>query len=37
MVSPGHKVFYDSRDEAVDAGYVACKVCRPSVGFSAYN
>jgi hypothetical protein len=29
MMSPGNKVFYDSRDEAVDAGYVACKVCRP--------
>ena len=29
MMSPGHKVFYDSRDEAVDDGYVACKVCRP--------
>jgi hypothetical protein len=29
MMSPGHKVFYDSRDEAVNAGFVACKVCRP--------
>ena len=23
-MSPGHKVFYDSREEAVDAGYVPC-------------
>lgn len=29
MMSPSHKVFYDSRDEAINAGYVPCKVCRP--------
>ena len=29
MMSPGHKVLYDSRDEAVNAGFVACKICRP--------
>lgn len=29
MMSPGHKVFYDSRDEAVNAGFVVCKVYWP--------
>ena len=24
-----HKVYFDSRDEAINAGYVPCKVCRP--------
>ena len=24
-----NKVYFESRDEAVDAGYVPCKVCRP--------
>ncbi|GMA99514.1 Ada metal-binding domain-containing protein [Pelosinus sp. IPA-1] len=29
MMSPSHKVFYDNRDEAINAGFVPCKVCRP--------
>jgi hypothetical protein len=29
MMSQNHKVFYDNRDEAVNAEYVPCKVCRP--------
>ncbi|WP_352230882.1 Ada metal-binding domain-containing protein [Pelosinus sp. IPA-1] len=29
MMSQNHKVFYDSRDEAINAGFVPCKVCRP--------
>lgn len=24
-----HRVEFESRDEAVDAGFVACKVCKP--------
>lgn len=24
-----HKVYFESREEAIDAGYVPCKVCRP--------
>ncbi|WP_288185052.1 Ada metal-binding domain-containing protein [uncultured Sporomusa sp.] len=24
-----HKVYFDSRQEAVSAGYVPCKVCKP--------
>lgn len=24
-----HRVFFSSREEALDAGYVPCKVCRP--------
>lgn len=28
-MSPGHKVHFDSRQDAVNAGYVPCKVCRP--------
>jgi hypothetical protein len=24
-----HRVYFESRDEAIDAGYVPCKVCRP--------
>lgn len=29
QMNPTNKVFFDTRDEAVDAGYVPCKVCRP--------
>ncbi len=29
QMNDGNKVYFDSRDEAVNAGYVACKVCRP--------
>ncbi len=29
MMSNSHKVYFDSREEAAGAGYVACKVCRP--------
>lgn len=29
MMSPSHKVFYDSREEAIDDGYIPCKVCKP--------
>ena len=28
-MSENHKVFFDSREEAIDAGYRPCKVCRP--------
>jgi len=28
-ISPGNRVYFKSRDEAVKAGYVPCKVCRP--------
>ena len=28
-MSDNHKVYFESRDEAIDAGYVPCKVCRP--------
>jgi len=24
-----HRVYFDSREEAIDAGYVPCKVCQP--------
>jgi hypothetical protein len=24
-----HRAYFDSREEAIDAGYVPCKVCRP--------
>jgi methylphosphotriester-DNA--protein-cysteine methyltransferase len=24
-----HRVYFESREEAIDAGYVPCKVCRP--------
>ncbi|WP_434132806.1 hypothetical protein KIAC18_000327 [Sporomusa sphaeroides] len=29
QMNAGNKVYFDSRDEAVNAGYVPCKVCRP--------
>jgi len=29
MMNEGNKVYFESRDEAIDAGYVPCKVCRP--------
>jgi hypothetical protein len=29
QMSDSHKVYFDSRDEAIDAGYRPCKVCRP--------
>ena len=28
-MSDSNKVYFESRDEAIDAGYVPCKVCRP--------
>ena len=28
-MSEHHKVHLESRNEAIDAGYVPCKVCRP--------
>ena len=28
-MSESHKVWFSSRDEAIDAGYLPCKVCRP--------
>lgn len=28
-ISPNHRVWFDSREQAVKAGYVACKVCKP--------
>lgn len=29
QIKPGNSVGFRSRQEAVDAGYVPCKVCRP--------
>ena len=26
---PANKVYFDTRDEAIDAGFVPCKVCNP--------
>ncbi|MDU2064366.1 MAG: Ada metal-binding domain-containing protein [Sporomusaceae bacterium] len=28
-MSDAHKVYFDSRDGAIDAGYRPCKICRP--------
>lgn len=28
-IAPGNRVYFKSRDEAIKAGYVPCKVCRP--------
>ena len=28
-MSEDHKVYFDSRDDAIDEGYRPCKVCRP--------
>lgn len=28
-MSENHKVYFESREDAIDAGYVPCKVCRP--------
>jgi methylphosphotriester-DNA--protein-cysteine methyltransferase len=28
-ISPANRVVFDTRDEAVEAGYIPCKVCRP--------
>ncbi|MGJ0690276.1 Ada metal-binding domain-containing protein [Veillonella seminalis] len=28
-MSPANHVYFDSRDAAVNSGYVPCKVCRP--------
>ncbi|ADQ41549.1 hypothetical protein Calkr_2081 [Caldicellulosiruptor acetigenus I77R1B] len=28
-IAPNHKVYFKSREEAVSAGYVPCKVCKP--------
>lgn len=28
-MSDHHKVYFESRAEAIEAGYVPCKVCRP--------
>mgnify|MGYP003609905000 CR=1 FL=1 len=28
-MSESHTVWFSSRDEAIDAGYIPCKVCRP--------
>lgn len=29
MMNDGNKVYFDSRDEAINDGYVPCKVCKP--------
>lgn len=29
QMNPGNKVYFDSRDEAIESGYRPCKVCRP--------
>ena len=28
-MNPGNKVYFNTRDDAVNSGYVPCKVCRP--------
>lgn len=28
-MNPSNKVFFDTRQEAINAGYVPCKVCKP--------
>lgn len=28
-MNENNKVYFDDRDEAIDEGYVPCKVCRP--------
>lgn len=28
-ISASHRVYYDTREDAIDDGYVPCKVCRP--------
>lgn len=28
-MSPNHKVYYDSRSEAINDGYRPCKICQP--------
>lgn len=28
-MSENHKVYFESREDAIDAGYVPCKVCKP--------
>lgn len=28
-MNPGNKVYFETRQEAVNAGYVPCKVCKP--------
>jgi methylphosphotriester-DNA--protein-cysteine methyltransferase len=28
-MSDSNKIYFNSRDEAIDAGYVPCKVCKP--------
>lgn len=28
-MSENHKVYFDSREEAINSGYVPCKVCKP--------
>jgi len=29
QMNEDNKVYFDDRDEAIDEGYVPCKVCRP--------
>lgn len=29
QMNEGNKVYFDSRDEAINSGYVPCKICRP--------
>lgn len=28
-MAPYHQVYFNTRDEAINSGYVPCKVCRP--------
>ena len=28
-MNPSNKVFFDTRDDAINEGYVPCKVCKP--------
>ena len=28
-INYNYRVYFDTRDEAIDSGYIPCKVCRP--------
>ena len=28
-IRPDHRAYFESREEATDAGYIPCKVCKP--------
>ena len=29
QMNDSNKIYFNSRDEAIDSGYIPCKVCRP--------